>query len=337
MTAADVRYKFVRSEDVSCDADDGFLSLEGSSLTVEFGDVDAATLCLQGRNADGVTNLKVDLHRDDFALGNESKAPARIFSPTDESRKIVEKTLVAEYARADLHLTGWQRCDAESAGIRIKTGYKGLDRTQAIGRMLDGVPSGMYLNWGKSCGKDVSAEQCMVNTALHEMGHAVGLYHEMNRPDHADCAKDQTEGKGEAGALLLGPYDGKSMMSYCRDRNALGLSDGDVAVLKDYYFKPVATLFGSGASESSADDAYFLVGGNGIAAYRTLVTTDARACLDEKAYGDSHLISEILTLDLSALPRSVRVYLCVLGQGADGVWQPVRSYSSATWMRTVGL
>ncbi|RYZ74116.1 MAG: hypothetical protein EOP09_00910 [Proteobacteria bacterium] len=334
LNAADVRYKFASAEDPSCEGVDGYVSLESSSLVVELGELDAVTLCLEGRNADFVERLKFELRVSDFSLGVDGKGATRIFPPTDESRKVVETKVVAEFARAGLHLTGWQKCEDSSSGIRIKVGYEGLDRTQAIGRMLDGIPSGMYLNWGKSCGKDVSAEQCMTNTALHEMGHAVGLLHEMNRPDHDECKKDQTEGKGEAKALLLGPYDSKSMMSYCRDRNVEVLSDGDVAVLSDYYSKPIATLFGSGAAMSSADDAYFLVGGQGIAAYRMLVTTDARECLVESTYGISQPVSQILTLDLSSLPRSVRVHLCVLGQGAAGEWQPIRSYSSATWMRS---
>ncbi|MBM3744312.1 MAG: hypothetical protein FJW34_00770 [Acidobacteria bacterium] len=67
---------------------------------------------------------------------------------------------------------------------------------------------------------------------IHEIGHALGFHHEMDRPDakRSDGSFICTDGPVEypQGTYLTGYYDDVSVMNYCAPRNRNGLSFGDI-------------------------------------------------------------------------------------------------------------
>lgn len=163
------------------------------------------------------------------------------FAPVREK---MASYVTSQMARAGFTLTGWQPCESHSRGIRIAQKQSGVDpdtdRVLAFGRRLDGLHGGVLLSmnhgdiWGQT-------------TALHELGHAIGLRHEANRFDSV-CALDQYLGLGDHGdgALPLGFYDRDSIMNYCKDltSDSIGfvvpLSAGDIATIKALYGGPMA-------------------------------------------------------------------------------------------------
>lgn len=256
------------------------------------------------------------------------------FLPSPENRKQVEELVNREYGKAGFRFTGWGDCDANSPGIHVKVRYQGQDKTEQLGVMISGFQDGMKLNWARKCGAAVPTSTCVLNTALHEFGHALGLRHEMNRPDQVGCEKDQTKGQGEAGALQIGLYDPESVMSYCRDRTNLTLSDGDINTLRDYYEGPIANPFVGAVYENPSDEVYFLLDSSAVPNFRYLLTPDSQACLNEAAYSESQSAERVLQLDVASYPRGKEITLCLLGQDEAGRWQATRSFSSVTWLRT---
>lgn len=83
---------------------------------------------------------------------------------------------------------------------------------------------------------DEWTKACIVNTALHEFGHAAGLYHEQDREDstcdsHTGLSKDPSR-------RPVGNYDDDSIMNACHPEyffKQLPLSEGDVKAINFLY------------------------------------------------------------------------------------------------------
>jgi len=137
---------------------------------------------------------------------------------------------------SQVDFTGWRTCADDDQGIRIGVDSGG-PHVAALGRRIDGQPSGMVLNftfetWAPGCASHL--EYCIRTLAVHEFGHALGLAHEHNRDDRNLCEK---EPQGPLPAFLMTTYDPSSVMNYCaEDWNNNGqLSPLDVAGIRLLY------------------------------------------------------------------------------------------------------
>jgi hypothetical protein len=159
---------------------------------------------------------------------------------------LVRSAISASWEAASaLRFTGWQKCAAQNAGIRILIDDSG-PHTKALGRYLDGVQNGMVLNftfssWSQSC-KDTH-DFCVRAIAVHEFGHAIGFAHEQNRADApGECQKLR---QGSNGTVMLTPYDPNSVMNYCNQEYS------NNGILSQYDTEAVQNIYGLSTSENS--------------------------------------------------------------------------------------
>ena len=174
------------------------------------------------------------------------------------ARKWVQRAVERNWARhARVNFTGWGTCTPGAAGLHIL--HSTNSRTTPGGYpALDGVTNGMEL--------PLSRPQHEVRAlALHEFGHALGFYHEEERPDYtpaagapAACAKQSWP---NSDPQYYGAYDIDSVMSDCGQPASdpstwrESLSAGDIAGVQTAYGRRIAgTLLSPRAYSLSANN-----------------------------------------------------------------------------------
>lgn len=161
-------------------------------------------------------------------------------------RQVVREAAEGSWQRfSSVTFTGWGTCGATFTGIGIQiadvqpqTISSNAGINFPVGVQLNGVPNGMTLNlsfkaWGVACQGHETG--CIQYYAIHEFGHALGYFHEMERTDTPPACNANPLGSALADNPL-GPYDGVSIMNYCNPAlggsttvyNGNSLSEGDI-------------------------------------------------------------------------------------------------------------
>jgi hypothetical protein len=139
-------------------------------------------------------------------------------------------------------LQGWRAFYDASGNIRRATTAKANQSGMRLNPLID-TREGVY------------------ETAVHEFGHALGFYHEHQRPGSPAPCPDVNVGASQTGLSKFGAFDNSSVMSNCND-TPWGLLPGDIMAVQRAYGRKASGSFvsrlGYCLSANSLDTSPFL-------------------------------------------------------------------------------
>ena len=189
-----------------------------------------------------------------YWTGSLVMIPVCFKSPTPANQNIrddVRRRIEGQWSRwARVNFTGWGDCASAPSGKRVEIT---LDSTKNGGQC---PPTTLKCWFGTKC-VATSGVSCLGGMPTHEMGHAIGFFHEEERPDYKDwvywggatkvpggCAQqDYCTNPNYGGQNCppkkhekLGGYDPQSIMSYCAAKDHPDqLSPNDIASVQHVY------------------------------------------------------------------------------------------------------
>jgi hypothetical protein len=218
-------------------------------------------------NAPGTDGQRVEINVCFESAGDTVPRPAGV--SLTQLRGWVRDAVLQNWARyARINFIGWDTCQPGSQGIRIlfQTGTSGQVQCfnpnnstlgqcgtaglmTASGRLINGVQNGMRV--GNGCRGGLTCEESVRRLVIHEFGHALGFFHEEERPDFTGnrnrCQPSIALGAGSSGSTqYYGGQDNPSVMEHCAGQPSL--SPGDIASIQKAYGRRIP---GSLVSRSS--------------------------------------------------------------------------------------
>ena len=155
----------------------------------------------------------------------------------------------------DLAFFGWEACDVSSQFLNATIRIEIEDDTPSVREIGSDFNDNGFLgfhkplmflnftfqNWGTNpcTNSDGMRRRCIVDTAIHEFGHALGFTHEFNRFDTVNGA---CEPQGTVGDWFLTNYDPTSVMNCSTPGTATLLSALDIKGVRKAYGPPTTQL-----------------------------------------------------------------------------------------------
>ena len=183
---------------------------------------------------------------------NPKKIPVCFTAGPKNMKDLFRSYISKDFGRAGFGFQFKDQCDSNDFNqktIRVQLNVQQGVSYGASGVSLVGASRGsmrgcgncsLVVNSGSLQNSSPQIRDMIKGVMAHEMGHALGLFHEHDRDDatkkQGACSKENTVlGRMPRGAVKVGEYDRNSLMNYCKNQNAIRLTAGDIKGLHTLY------------------------------------------------------------------------------------------------------